>query len=483
MAALQAPIVLSKLSYLIDNPWSVSLARADRAGLVMADSLIERNLGTRPITLVGFSVGARVVFAALKELSKRGALGLVQNVYLFGSPMVAKKDEYLRARSVVSGRFVSGYATTDWILGYLFRLTSGGIMRVAGLTPVEVDGIENYDLTKYVPGHMAYRKAMPKILKEVGWEIESEEFAEIEDPDPDNHEARQRELINEIEEARKEIQENPGKKGKFSWLTKKKQKLAEKKDWEMYEANAAKEADGSEKKSSNTPDEAKSSDPTEGPLFDVEAIRKEAFKLTVHGMEVKELESTMPMLKVDSSHATPNNASSTSLNSTATSNSNTKTSLWFPRRFARSSKSYDAGPETVAVRQKQYDEKSVKSLDPSDRKSESDAKPPCESSSYNGHGWGDLDENVNMTFGSTFDDSDRAGSTPNLTADSHERPTNSTRSHSAYGSLGHEQTPPPNQTRTGDIGDVRAATGQRNIWADDDDEFAPKDGEVSMSFA
>lgn len=117
MAALQAPILLAKLSYLVDNPWSVSLARADRAGLILADSLIDRNLGSRPITLVGFSVGSRLIFAALQELAKKGALGLVQNVYLFGSPVVAKKDEYLRARTVVAGRFVNGYATNDWILG------------------------------------------------------------------------------------------------------------------------------------------------------------------------------------------------------------------------------------------------------------------------------------------------------------------------------------------------------------------------------
>lgn len=117
MSALQLPIVLTKLSYLIDNPWTVSMARANMAGLILADSLIDRNLGMRPITLVGFSLGARVIFAALRELSKRGAVGLIQNVYLFGSPIVANRDEYLRARSVIAGRFVNGYASNDWILG------------------------------------------------------------------------------------------------------------------------------------------------------------------------------------------------------------------------------------------------------------------------------------------------------------------------------------------------------------------------------
>ena len=117
MASLQLPIVLSKLSYLIDNPWTVSMGRANAAGLILADSLIERNLGVRPITLVGFSLGARVIFSCLRELANRGAYGLIQNVYLFGSPIVNSKDEYLRARTVVSGRFVNGYASNDWILG------------------------------------------------------------------------------------------------------------------------------------------------------------------------------------------------------------------------------------------------------------------------------------------------------------------------------------------------------------------------------
>ena len=117
MSALQLPVALTKLAYLIDNPWTVSQARADMAGLILADSLIDRNLGSRPITLVGFSLGARVIFACLKELAKRGAFGLVQNVYMFGTPLVAKKEEYIKARAIIPGRFVNGYATNDWILG------------------------------------------------------------------------------------------------------------------------------------------------------------------------------------------------------------------------------------------------------------------------------------------------------------------------------------------------------------------------------
>lgn len=123
MSAMTLPLALTKLSYLIDNPWSVSQARADMAGLILADSIIDRNLGTRPITLVGFSLGARVLISCLKELANRGAYGLVQNVYMFGTPMVANTEDYVKARTIVPGRFVNGYATNDWILGMYFSST------------------------------------------------------------------------------------------------------------------------------------------------------------------------------------------------------------------------------------------------------------------------------------------------------------------------------------------------------------------------
>lgn len=308
MAGLSVPIVLTKLSYLIDNPWTVSLARADATGLILADSLIDRNLGVRPITLVGFSLGSRVIFSCLKELARRGALGLIQDVYLFGSPVVAKKEEYLRARTVVSGRFVNAYATNDWILGYLFRATSGGLMRVSGLASVDgIPGIENKDVTEIVPGHMAYRANMPKLLDECGWMVESSEFSEIEDPDPENHEKRQRELINEIEAARYVLEEKGqvGPTSRFkSFFSRKKTTV--KKDWETYDERSQQKAlEGTDSKEAE-----RMAAESENVMFDVDAIRTEALKLALQGedfeeikkhLQVKEIESTMPALKVTSS--------------------------------------------------------------------------------------------------------------------------------------------------------------------------------------
>lgn len=180
------------------------------------------------------------------------------------------------------------------IPGYLFRATSGGIMQVAGLSAVSVPGIENFNVTELVPGHMAYRAAMPKLLREVGWIVESDEFTEIEDPDPDNHEQRQRELINEIEEARKELEQKPEKKGGFSFWRKKK---AAKKDWEVYDEHSQQrgaEKDRAERSSQDTA--AMAENPV---IFDLDAIRKEVAALSADGVEVKEIKSTLPPMKID----------------------------------------------------------------------------------------------------------------------------------------------------------------------------------------
>ncbi|BFZ53576.1 hypothetical protein PYCC9005_000603 [Savitreella phatthalungensis] len=216
MSALQWPLVLTKLSYLIDNPWSNSLDRAKAAGLILADTIVSRCMGARPISLVGYSLGARVIYFALLELAKVKAYGIIEDVFLFGAPVVVTAKDWRRANSVVAGRFVNGFVRNDWILGYLFRATAGGIGAVAGLRPVEsVYGVENVDVTDDVDGHMGYRDAIPRLMKRMGYLVTSEEFEEIEDPDPDRQRERARELLDEIEGARKVGEKK--KRSFFSW--------------------------------------------------------------------------------------------------------------------------------------------------------------------------------------------------------------------------------------------------------------------------
>lgn len=171
--------MLTKLGYLIDNPWNNTLDRARAAGSVLAQLLIQRHLGVRPITLIGFSLGARVIFYGLLELAKAKAFGIVQDVFLLGGTLTASERTWCEARSVVSGRFVNGYARNDWVLNYLFRATSAGLSAVAGLRPVNnVPGLENVDVTDKIAGHMSYRTFMPLILEQLGFPVTALTFDE-----------------------------------------------------------------------------------------------------------------------------------------------------------------------------------------------------------------------------------------------------------------------------------------------------------------
>ncbi|KAG8876142.1 hypothetical protein FRB97_004418 [Tulasnella sp. 331] len=182
MSALQWPLVLTRLGYLIDNPWSNALDRARACGLVLADVLMNRSLGVRPISLIGFSLGARVIFYAMLELAKNKAYGVVQDVFLLGTTVTAPTKSWHEARSVISGRFVNAYARNDWVLNYLFRATSGGLNTVAGLRPVDhVPGLENVDVTDKIAGHMSYRIYMPVILHQLGFPVTADYFDEPED--------------------------------------------------------------------------------------------------------------------------------------------------------------------------------------------------------------------------------------------------------------------------------------------------------------
>jgi pimeloyl-ACP methyl ester carboxylesterase len=173
--------VLTKLGYLIDNPWNNALDRARGAGGILADVLMQRHLGVRPITLIGFSLGARVIFYALLELAKHKAYGIVQDVILLGATLTASTRSWCDARSVISGRFLNGFAKNDWVLNYLFRATSGGLSTVAGLRPIQnVPGLENVDVTDKIAGHMSYRTFMPLILDQLGFPVSADHFNEPE---------------------------------------------------------------------------------------------------------------------------------------------------------------------------------------------------------------------------------------------------------------------------------------------------------------
>ncbi|KAL8729984.1 MAG: hypothetical protein Q9181_004820 [Wetmoreana brouardii] len=179
------PLGLLKIAGILDNPYSVAKARSDKAGRVLAETLIQKVQGERPVTLVGYSLGARVIYQALLALAEQNAFGLVDSVVLIGAPVPSEERDWRRLRAVVAGRVVNVYSHEDYILGFLYR-TSSLQFGVAGLQAVEgVDRVESYDATSLMggKGHASYRYIVGQILRQVGMddldldEVEKEETA------------------------------------------------------------------------------------------------------------------------------------------------------------------------------------------------------------------------------------------------------------------------------------------------------------------
>ncbi|KAK3044560.1 hypothetical protein LTS18_000946, partial [Coniosporium uncinatum] len=132
--AAKWPVGLSKVSRVLDGPFSVAKSRSEKAGEVLADAIVNKVQGERPITLVGYSLGAQVIHACLKSLAERKAFGLVEHVVMMGSPTISESKEWRVLRSAVSGRLVNVYSKSDSVLEFMCRGSKDG---VAGLQMIK----------------------------------------------------------------------------------------------------------------------------------------------------------------------------------------------------------------------------------------------------------------------------------------------------------------------------------------------------------
>nr|CAD1821423.1 unnamed protein product [Ananas comosus var. bracteatus] len=167
VSAIAWPTALLSATDFIDSKWSIAIDRSDKAGKLLAEALLKGLQGNRPVTLVGFSLGARVIFECLQQLAKsKDNEGIIEKVVLLGAPIPLKADQWESARKIVAGKFVNVFSTNDWILGLTFRaslMTQG----LAGIQAVEVPGVENVDVSNLVDGHSAYLQAASKILQQL----------------------------------------------------------------------------------------------------------------------------------------------------------------------------------------------------------------------------------------------------------------------------------------------------------------------------
>ena len=206
MSALAAPAVLYRLTSLIDGTWTIAVERSDAAGKELAKSLLFSKAGHRPVTLVGYSMGARAIYSCLKELAKyqekweayreevanvdpdskrpskprksagdedihnmREPASVVEDVILMGMPNHLSKASWIACRQIVAGRLVNCYSRKDMILTLMFQYNRlrGALKPVCGTSPVDIPGVENVDVSSLVSGHQQYCFVAGEIMKKV----------------------------------------------------------------------------------------------------------------------------------------------------------------------------------------------------------------------------------------------------------------------------------------------------------------------------
>lgn len=212
-SALMLPVSVLQAGDLIDNPWTLGVDRARKAGKALAEALRCGAQGRRPVTLVGYSLGALVIFSCLEELariihqesqglprnviSRAGSaldlsqvaslestcivgssaeqttslFGIIENVVLMGLPEHVPTDSiWCQLKLLVSGRFVHCYSSRDWILRFLHRSSTVKFnTQVAGLAPVgdAVSCIESVDVSDLISSHQQYETNLSKILERI----------------------------------------------------------------------------------------------------------------------------------------------------------------------------------------------------------------------------------------------------------------------------------------------------------------------------
>jgi len=204
VTAVAIPAALVSLSNMIDSDWTMACERADKAGILLADILLSKKQGSRPVNLIGYSFGARLIFSCLREMTRRhkmyesslfgtdsdgssvksgrfsfrkdnsdygpcSAAGIIENAVLLGTPLGVSPKEWDYVSKVVHGRLINGYSKGDGILGLIYRIKRLDY-KVAGLQEIGTENVENVDLSGIVKQHMHYTTKVPEILKEIGLE-------------------------------------------------------------------------------------------------------------------------------------------------------------------------------------------------------------------------------------------------------------------------------------------------------------------------
>lgn len=146
---------------LAKNPWHVASTRATMTGSVLADALVRSDV--RSVTLIGFSLGARVMVAAAEALATRDDVSSaprIESMHLLGAAVGTGRDWHSIIRPVETTVW-NYWSENDAILRYAYRVGDAGAKAVGceGI-PVKSPKIKNVNVSSAVRSHKSHLGAV-----------------------------------------------------------------------------------------------------------------------------------------------------------------------------------------------------------------------------------------------------------------------------------------------------------------------------------
>ncbi|KAJ3251897.1 hypothetical protein HDU77_005558 [Chytriomyces hyalinus] len=209
----------------IIDAWTNLLDAAQTAGKHLGQKLLAEDFGQRPTSLVGFGLGARVIYFALVELIEAASSGndsvysFIDSVYLIAAPVRLDLEVWNKISTIVNGRLVNAYSKRDFMLNLLrsheidAEPENEGEGAFIGSHPIEPASasalshstaqtfvavnhadafstkVENMDLSKSIQPQTNINKILPRLMERIGFDRCFGDFRELSGDFP-NHERR-----------------------------------------------------------------------------------------------------------------------------------------------------------------------------------------------------------------------------------------------------------------------------------------------------
>lgn len=152
---------------LLGNPWHHAMRRARLAGERLARAILQTQ-GWQ-FTLIGHSLGARVIYYALSFLARHEARP-IRNVYLLGGAVGAASDAgWSQALRPVKGTLFNCHSRQDRTLQLMYQGANAFLSRPVGLHPIRLKHRKmfNHDCSHLVDSHFQWHKQLPHIIEEL----------------------------------------------------------------------------------------------------------------------------------------------------------------------------------------------------------------------------------------------------------------------------------------------------------------------------